>query len=33
VRAALASRCSRLFSEDLQPGRRFYGLEVVNPFA
>jgi predicted nucleic acid-binding protein len=33
VRAALASRCSRLYSEDLQPGRRFDGLEVVNPFA
>lgn len=33
VRAALASRCVRLLSEDLQPGRRFDGLEVVNPFA
>lgn len=33
VRAAIASGCSRLFSEDLQTGRRFEGLEIVNPFA
>jgi predicted nucleic acid-binding protein len=33
VRAALASGCVRLFSEDFQSGRRFDGLEVVNPFA
>jgi predicted nucleic acid-binding protein len=33
VRAALASGCSRLLSEDLQTGRRFERLEVVNPFA
>ena len=33
VRAALVSGCSRLFSEDLQPGRRFDGLEIVNPFS
>ena len=32
VRAALASGCSRLYSEDLQEGRRFEGLEIVNPF-
>ena len=32
VRAALASGCSRLYSEDLQAGRRFEGLEIVNPF-
>jgi len=32
VRAALTSGCSRLWSEDLQTGRRFEGLEVVNPF-
>jgi len=32
VRAALKSRCSRLVSEDFQHGRRFDGLEVVNPF-
>jgi predicted nucleic acid-binding protein len=33
VRAALVSGCSRLYSEDLQAGQRFEGLEVVNPFA
>lgn len=33
VRAALAAGCTRLLSEDLQAGRRFDGLEVVNPFA
>ena len=33
VRAALASGCGRLFSEDLQHGRRLEGLEIVNPFA
>lgn len=33
VRAALASGCSRLYSEDLQTGWRVEGLEVVNPFA
>jgi predicted nucleic acid-binding protein len=33
VRAALVSGCSRLLSEDLQAGRRFERLEVVNPFA
>jgi predicted nucleic acid-binding protein len=33
VRAALASGCSRLLSEDLQTGGRFERLEVVNPFA
>ena len=32
VRAALVSGCARLFSEDLQSGRRYDGLEVVNPF-
>jgi predicted nucleic acid-binding protein len=32
VRAALVSGCSRLLSEDLQHGRRFEGLEVVDPF-
>ena len=32
VRAALVSGCSRLLSEDLQAGRRFERLEVVNPF-
>lgn len=33
VRSALASGCSRLYSEDLQEGRKFEGLEIVNPFA
>jgi predicted nucleic acid-binding protein len=32
VRAALASGCTLLFTEDLQHGRRFGSLEVVNPF-
>ncbi|MFN8794197.1 MAG: PIN domain-containing protein [Betaproteobacteria bacterium] len=32
VQAALQAGCDTLFSEDLQPGRRFGGLEVVNPF-
>ena len=33
VRAAMAAGCGRLYSEDLQAGRRFEGLEIVNPFA
>jgi predicted nucleic acid-binding protein len=33
VRAALISGCTILYSEDLQRGRRFENLEVVNPFA
>jgi len=33
IRAALRSNCSRLYSEDLQSGRRINGLEIVNPFA
>jgi len=33
VRAALISGCRRLYTEDLQPGRRIGALEVVNPFA
>lgn len=32
VQAALAAQCTTLFSEDLQAGQRFGGLEVVNPF-
>lgn len=32
VAAALDARCGRLFSEDLQDGRRFGGLTVINPF-
>lgn len=33
VAAALEAKCDRLYSEDLQNGRRFGGLLVVNPFA
>lgn len=33
VQAALDARCEVLFTEDLQAGRRFGELEVVNPFA
>jgi predicted nucleic acid-binding protein len=33
LRAALASGCTRLYSEDLQHGQRVEGLEIVNPFA
>jgi predicted nucleic acid-binding protein len=33
VRAAQQARCAKLYSEDLQHGRRFGGVEVVNPFA
>jgi predicted nucleic acid-binding protein len=32
VRAALNAGCRVLYSEDLQDGRRFDGLQVVNPF-
>jgi predicted nucleic acid-binding protein len=32
VRAALVSGCRVLYTEDLQHGRRFEALEVVNPF-
>ncbi len=33
VHAALQTGCAVLYSEDLQHGRRFGGLEIVNPFA
>lgn len=33
VTSALKADCSRLYSEDLQHGRRFAGLEILNPFA
>lgn len=33
VRAALAAHCTRLYSEDLQAGRRFADLTIVDPFA
>jgi predicted nucleic acid-binding protein len=32
VRAAAASGCSRLWSEDLQDGRTFDGVRIENPF-
>ncbi|MBE3132097.1 MAG: PIN domain-containing protein [Acidobacteria bacterium] len=33
VRSALVSGCVRLLTEDLQRGRQFDRLEIVNPFA
>jgi predicted nucleic acid-binding protein len=33
VQAALDAGCATLYSEDMQAGRRFGELEVVNPFA
>jgi predicted nucleic acid-binding protein len=32
VRAALLAGCRTLYSEDLQDGRRFESLQVINPF-
>ncbi|GAB4111356.1 MAG: PIN domain-containing protein [Acidobacteriota bacterium] len=32
VRAAMATGCRALYTEDLQHGGRFGGVEVVNPF-
>jgi predicted nucleic acid-binding protein len=32
IRAAQQARCARIYTEDLQHGRRFEGVEVVNPF-
>ncbi len=32
VTAAIQGGCTRLYSEDLQHGRRLAGLEIVNPF-
>ena len=32
VRAAVMSGCRTLYTEDLQHGRRFEGLQVVDPF-
>jgi hypothetical protein len=32
LEATKAGRCIRVYSEDMQAGRRF-GIEVVNPFA
>jgi predicted nucleic acid-binding protein len=33
VAAALEGRCEKLYSEDLQPGRKLEGLRIENPFA
>lgn len=32
IRSAQRAGCVRIYSEDLQEGRRFDGVEVVNPF-
>jgi predicted nucleic acid-binding protein len=32
VRAALLSGCRTLYTEDLQHGRRFEGLQIIDPF-
>lgn len=32
VRAAILSGCRTLYTEDLQHGQRFEGLQVVDPF-
>ena len=32
IRSAQQARCARICSEDLQHGRRFDGVEIVNPF-
>ena len=32
VRAALLSGCRTLYTEDMQDGRRFESLQIVNPF-
>lgn len=33
VQAALEAGCDTLYSEDLNPGQKFGGLAIVNPFA
>lgn len=33
VQMAMQADCEVLFSEDMQAGRRFAGVEIVNPFA
>lgn len=33
VEAAVAARCDRLYSEDLNPRQRFGLVEVINPFS
>ena len=32
IRSAQQARCGRIYSEDLQHGRRFDGVEIMNPF-
>ena len=32
VQMAIQADCAVLFSEDMQAGRRFAGVEIVNPF-
>src|ERR1700719_1587526 len=32
VAAALEGRCEKLYSEDLQPGRKIEGMKIENPF-
>jgi len=32
VAAAMEGRCEKLYSEDLQPGRKLEGIEIENPF-
>ncbi len=32
VAAAIAAECEVLFSEDMQDGQKFSGLQVINPF-
>jgi len=33
VRSAIKSGCRRIYTEDLQHGRRYDGVEIVNPFS
>jgi len=33
VAAAEQAGCTRIWSEDLNPNQRYFGIEVVNPFA
>jgi len=33
VRSAIKAGCGRIYTEDLQSGRRYDGVEIVNPFA
>ena len=33
VQTAIDARCDKLYTEDMQNGRKFGGLEMVNPFA